>query len=204
MSSTTVKGEGSMMRCNGSRSPLGMLWPMMLSSPGPAASASCWSCTTGNPSLAPRSATPCPRPAAASRAASKCCRAMMPMQGPLSPSRTGKWQAWLSSRARRTAAALASGDSTASGGNGSQRLRATLLSSSRGASPSNSGRPRRRICSSSWPRRLILQLMVMAIATPSMTTGARLRSFTHSTTINTAERVICLKPQSIEALPTTA
>eukprot|EP00405_Crypthecodinium_cohnii_P055811 CAMPEP_0206618350 /NCGR_PEP_ID=MMETSP0325_2-20121206/60194_1 /ASSEMBLY_ACC=CAM_ASM_000347 /TAXON_ID=2866 /ORGANISM="Crypthecodinium cohnii, Strain Seligo" /LENGTH=51 /DNA_ID=CAMNT_0054140539 /DNA_START=445 /DNA_END=597 /DNA_ORIENTATION=- len=36
-----------------------------------------------------------------------------------------------------------------------------------------------------------------------MTTGANRRSFMHSTTMRTEASVICLKPQSIAAAPTT-
>mmetsp|Transcript_55791 Transcript_55791/g.163078 ORF Transcript_55791/g.163078 Transcript_55791/m.163078 type:complete len:204 (+) Transcript_55791:203-814(+) len=203
MSSTTVKGEGSMMRCRGIASPCGMFSPMMHSKPGLSSGSSRSSLYVipERPHLPLRASGSRP---AASSAASRCGLVTMPIQGPLAPSRTGKWLTWLSSSALRTAAELASGGSTASRGRCSHKSSATLLSSSRGASPSSSGSSLRRICSSSWPRGFSLQLMLMDTATPSITMGASVMSFTHSTTIRTADSVICLKPQSIAALPTMA
>mmetsp|Transcript_96611 Transcript_96611/g.256753 ORF Transcript_96611/g.256753 Transcript_96611/m.256753 type:complete len:320 (+) Transcript_96611:329-1288(+) len=131
---------------------------------------------------------------------------MMPMHTWLSGSTMGKKAVSLpaTSKALLTFSSGASGGRIASGGSLSQRLMAKTSSSLRGASPSRNGSSLRSICSSSWPRLLMLQLTIMETVTASITTGARVKSFTHSTTIKTTAKVICLKPQSIAAAPTTA
>mmetsp|Transcript_3757 Transcript_3757/g.9089 ORF Transcript_3757/g.9089 Transcript_3757/m.9089 type:complete len:213 (-) Transcript_3757:304-942(-) len=212
MSSTTVKGVGSMMQCKGKTSPPGMI----LLKFGQASPSTSTLSSKGLSSVGSMPPTHRPTAArwpeddevsrqAASKAASSRGRDKIPMQGlPAGPSRIGKKVPWLSERALRTEATEASGGNMASSGNGSHNPSAASESSSCGASPSKNGKFFRTICSSSWPLSFSLQFTAMDTATPSMTTGASLKSLTHSTTMSTEASVICLKPQSMAADPTMA
>mmetsp|Transcript_52238 Transcript_52238/g.146972 ORF Transcript_52238/g.146972 Transcript_52238/m.146972 type:complete len:201 (-) Transcript_52238:1447-2049(-) len=200
MPSMIVKGVGSMMRSRGSMLPFGILSDrlnMTLSS----------SLTLKGSSTNARDfVRMCPaRPQLAFQAASRCSRVIIPRQCWLTPSPviTGNITVVVWS-ASRTWLTCASGGRIACAGSGSQSWRATTSSRRRGGSPSMKGSSLLWICSSSCPRSLICQFTASDTATLSMTIGASVRSFTHSTTMRTTAKVICLKPQSIAALPTTA
>mmetsp|Transcript_38764 Transcript_38764/g.110582 ORF Transcript_38764/g.110582 Transcript_38764/m.110582 type:complete len:223 (+) Transcript_38764:407-1075(+) len=140
-------------------------------------------------------------------AASSRSRVVKPTQTRFSLT-TGK--SWTSSvpffafRALFTRSNVALGGRMASSGTMSISSRATVVSRASGSSGVRKGIFFRAICSSSKPRSLMSLLRKSETATAIISGGTRLRSFAQPVMKITTATDICLKPQSMAALPIMA